>query len=212
MIDYKQFYRDIYSAFRSPLNERSGVAASSLDAAALRLGIAIPTALRDFYLIAGRERWFNLAHNRLIAPKEWVIDKQRLIFLVENQAVVYWGVSLRSASNDDPPVSQGVNDDPIEWNPEHRRCSVFIAVMLCWQAVSGGMKFMNLVEPNAGTRKRLDKNWTFVGEVNNMRAYHRDGQVVCLCPDFGPECLFGGASSKSKLESIAHDLELNSPP
>jgi len=209
VVDYKPFYRGIYSSFDAPLKDGAAMTASTIDAASTRLGITVPTALRDFYLVAGRERRFNQVHNRFIAPKEWSIDRQRLVFLEENQAVVFWGVSLRTSANDDPSVSQGINDEPIEWHLEHRRCSVFIAVMLHWQAVSGGMKHCKAAAPSATTRKKLDKNWAFVGEVNNMRAYHRDGQVVCHCPDFGPWSLSAGASSKPNLDAISNDLELS---
>ena len=208
MADYKKLYRDIYASFGKPLTDATAMNGSIVDAASARLGIQVPAALRDFYLVAGRERRFTQAHNRFIAPNKWSIDRQRLIFLEENQWVVYWGVSLRSPSNEDPSVSQGINNEPIEWYLEHRHCSVFISVELHWQAVSGGMKHRQSAAPPPATRKKLDKNWTFVGEVNNMRAYHRAGQVVCLCPDFGMMSLKFGATSKKNLDAIGTDLEL----
>ena len=56
----------------------------------------------------------------------------------ENQAVVLWGTVAGLEPDDDPPVFQGVNGEPIEWYVEHERCSVFLLVMLLWQGTFGG--------------------------------------------------------------------------
>ncbi|MGO9114246.1 MAG: hypothetical protein ACLP9L_33950 [Thermoguttaceae bacterium] len=55
--------------------------------------MSISAALRDYYLVAGRERRFNCCLNRLLPPQEWLVDKHRLIFMEENQAVLSWGVN-----------------------------------------------------------------------------------------------------------------------
>jgi hypothetical protein len=141
MSSFKKYYRKVYQTFGYPLSERQGMPLKVLSEAGKRLGVQIPPALLAYYLVAGRERRFNQCHNRLLAPQEWALDTQRLIFMEENQAVLWWGVSTRNSRSPDPPVSQGINDEPITWIREHRRCSAFLAIMLHYQAVCGGCRF-----------------------------------------------------------------------
>ncbi len=95
MRSFKDYYRNIYRTFGYPLTARTGVSSAILDAAEKRFGTKLPLALRDFYLVAGNERRFNSSLNRVLAPKDWFVDQRRLAFMEENQAVVFWGVSVR---------------------------------------------------------------------------------------------------------------------
>jgi hypothetical protein len=211
MPSFKKYYRTIYDTFGYPLGECMGMSSTVLDAAQKHLGVHIPPALRDYYLVAGRERRFNTCHNRLL-PAKWSIDKQRLIFMEENQAVVWWGVSTRNRESDDPPVSQGVNDEPISWFPEHRRCSEFLALMLHYQAVNGGFRFCRTASPGDGTVQRLQNGWTYYGEVNRLKAYSRSNQAVCLMPlgdaFMNAISVLPGAKTKNDLQAIGDDLQV----
>jgi hypothetical protein len=181
-------------------------------AAEKRLGVRVPRALRDYYLVAGRERRFNICLNRLLSPLEWSIDKHRLIFMEENQGGFWWGISVRNPSSEDPPVSQGINDEPITWSLEHRKCSVFLAVMLHYQAVNGGLRFCGRADAPERFRHRFeDIGWTFYGEVNTQSAYSRANQVVCLMPPFDTRFMpnwsvLAGGKTKQDLQTIAIDL------
>jgi hypothetical protein len=211
---FNQYYRTLFSTFGYPLTERSGISPELVAAAERRLGVKCPASLRDCYFVAGRERRFGACHNRLLAPQQWNIDKRRLIFMVENQAVVWWGVSTRNPDSDDPPVSQGVNDDPIPWVPEHRKCSVFLAVMLHHQAVNGGFRFYGKADaPDKSDYRFQENGWIYYGEVNSLKAYSRANQAVCLTPPgFLPFMqkisVLAGAKTKAGLQVIADDLGL----
>ena len=131
----------------------------------------------------------------------------------ENQAVSLWGVSTRNSEADDPPVSQGFNDDAIAWQLEHRRCSIFMAVMLHYQAVCGGFPFCATGDAPDKSDYRFEKHgWTHYGEVNSLMAYSRQNQVVCLAPfslPFMDKVTFTvsiGAQSKGNLQAIAKEL------
>jgi hypothetical protein len=212
MESFKKYYRAMYRTFGHPLTERTALSSKVLAAAQKRLGVRIPAALRDYYLLAGRERRFNACHDRLLAPAEWSVDKKRLIFMEENQKVVWWGVSTRNPDSDDPPVSQGVNDEPITWHPEHRKCSVFLAVMLHYQAVSGGFRYCGRANAPDQSSYRFDENgWIYYGEVNSLLAYSRSNQVVCLMPPGGLPFMqkwsvLAGAKTKRDLHAIEADL------
>jgi hypothetical protein len=192
MASFKQYYRSIFATFGFPLSERMGVPADAIAAAGKRLGVRIPTALRDYYAVVGRERRFNVCLNRFLPPKEWFVDGNQLIFLEENQNVFWWGVSVRDPRADDPSVAQRPTDeDQGCWDrPDHRRCSVFVAGMLHYHAASGGFEFSGWSDGPLHPRYRFAAaGWQYHGTVRRMRAYSRPGQVVCLFPpsDYLPE-------------------------
>ena len=208
MFSFTNYYRVIYETFGYPLTERTCTPSTVIAASERRLGRRLPAALRDFYLVAGQERRFNQALNRVLAPESWFLDKQRVVFMEENQSVAWWGVSIRNAASDDPPVSQGMNDEPIIWRRQHRKCSVFLAVMLHYQAVNGGLRFSAMATAPADAARLLRNGWTYYGEVNKLRAYSRQNQVVCLSPFMDTMCLFAGAKTKPDLRTMAKDLHV----
>jgi hypothetical protein len=96
-----------------------------------RLGLALPPALRDNYLLAGAAAE-NREHNRLFAPEELVVEEDRLLFMEENQGVVTWGAALGRGPRADPVVWQRVNGDRPEWYSEELTFSAFIIASLAW--------------------------------------------------------------------------------
>jgi hypothetical protein len=162
---YKDYYRTVFATIGCPLTKSTGVPAKVIAAAETRLGVRMPAALRDYYLVAGSERRFNRCHNRLLTPRDWGIDQHRLIFMEENQRVLWWGVSIRNPDSDDPPVSQGINDEPITWAREHRHCSVFLAAILHYHAVSGGLPHSDMVLAPNDINDRFRRGWKCYGEV-----------------------------------------------
>jgi len=213
MSSFKKYYRTIYDTFGYPLTERMGMSSKLLAAAEKRLRVRIPAALRAYYLVAGNERRFNTCHNRLLAPQDWDIDKQRLIFMVENQAAIWWGVSTRNPDSEDPPVSQGIDDEPISWARECRRCSEFLGRMLHWQAVNGGFPFCGTGDAPDESAYRFETNgWTYHGEIGGAQTYNRSKQVVCLEPVMLPfmdtmkVLVLAGAKTKGGLQAIANEL------
>ncbi len=210
---FKTYFQNIYATFGYPLTERTALSPDALDAAGERLGVKVPAALRDYYLVAGRERRFNTSLNRLLSTSDWTIDKKRLIFMEENQSVVCWGVSIRNPDSDDPPVSQGIDDDEsFTWHPEHRKCSVFLAVMLHYQAVSGGCRYCGGGDAPEQSSYRFEAHgWTYHGQVTSMSAYSRPNQVVCVMPP-GPLRfmqnwrVLAGGKTKRDLETIAAEV------
>jgi hypothetical protein len=212
MARFRKYYRSIFRTFGYPLTERTALSPAVLAVAEKRLGVRIPAALRDYYLVAGRERRFNMCHNRLLPPSRWAVDQRRLIFMEENQSVVWWGVSTRNPGSDDPPVSQGINDEPITWCSEQRKCSVFLTVMLHYQAVTGGFRFCGSAAAPEQSSYRFEENgWTRYGTVNTLLAFSRPNQVVCLMPEgelsLMPKWLvLAGGKTSADLRAIASDL------
>ena len=202
---FPSYYRRLFESLGSPLGKTAGVSPAALAAAEKSLGVVVPAALKAYYEVAGNERRLNQAHNRLLPPGEWRVAHQRLVFLEENQAVVYWGVSVRNPQKDDPPVSQAQNDDDLRWFQEHRRCSTFLAVMLHYQAVCGGFKHCATSSPPQDWKARLKRDWSCYGTVNRLAAYSRQNQVVCVEPDLG---LLAAGKTRTDLHALVRDLGL----
>jgi hypothetical protein len=96
-----------------------------------RLKVKLPGALKICHELAGCLE-INTEHNRLYGPKKLTKQNGKLVFMEENQVVVFWGMDIRSLSMLDPEVFQGNNETPIQWSPEGLVFSDFIIRMWRW--------------------------------------------------------------------------------
>lgn len=128
---FAERYKAAFELLERPLKARGGMDEKLFEP------LHLPLALHEYYLVAGNEQHLNHSHNRLLAPKDIFDDGGRLVFMEENQSVVYWGVAKDSGN--DPPVEQVVNvaNERLEWHPEHASCTEFLEVMLISQANFG---------------------------------------------------------------------------
>lgn len=111
-----------------------GVTEATMKKCERRLNLQLPSAMREYYLMAGRLDRLNKAHNRLYSLDELGVEDSHLWFMEENQAVVHWGISIKKISNDDPIVYQRANVDGAKWYSEKMSFSRFIVRMYDWQA------------------------------------------------------------------------------
>jgi hypothetical protein len=212
MSSFKKHYRSIFEMLGCPLTKGTAMSSEELARAEKRLGTSVPTALRDYCLVAGRERRLNTCYHRLLSPAEWWVDQRRLIFMQENQSVLWWGVSTRGHETNDPSVWQGINDEPITWLRESRHLSEFLASILCYQAVRGGLPYCGAADAPENSNYRLDDEWTYFGEVGGAKTYGRANQAICLemiilpFVDKPRITLSAGAKTKRDLQAIANDL------
>jgi hypothetical protein len=200
---FDQSYREFFSSLGIVLNSKDGCVASGLVAAEKRLALSTPLALRDFFLVAGREAKLTRAHNRLLPPGEWFVDAGRLVFLEENQTAVFWGVPV--TADGDPSVDQGVNGSAIEWHAEHERCSVFLKVMFSWQAVMGGLGRTWSARVDDDFAQRLH-SWTALGSIHELQAYSANSTALCYVPwNDGPRIFVSGVD-ESGANALAHQF------
>jgi hypothetical protein len=207
VMSFQPYYRQLFDTFGYPLDENTAVSSSCLSEAAKSLGITIPTALADYYAVAGNEKQFNQAFNLMMPINDWYIDKKHLVFLEENQAGMLWGVTTDNPENDAPPVSQSVNLDELQWFEDHQHCSQFIAVILHFQAVAGGLDHRAYAPEPPHLRHQLESGWKCYGTVNRLSAYSRQNQVVCIEPEMG---VMMAGKSKEDLQNIKDELGLKS--
>ena len=200
-MNFEKHYREIFANFGYPLTSSSGCTKAELAKVEKSLGIKIPAALRAYALVAGRERRFNRSFQQWLPPAKWTVDRKRLVFMDENQSVVNWGVSL---TGPDPVVWQRINDDESPWQRECRRCSEFIAVILHYNAVGGGLEF---IEHGDGTTpkllRRVKARFKCYGTANGMTAYSRPNQVICIQPKM---FVMGGGKTQRDLDLMLAEL------
>lgn len=206
MVDFQEHYRRVFTTLGRPLMPQDGVTHEDIEAAEKRLGLTAPQALRDYYLVAGRAEDFNCVFERLLPPHASFADAGHLVFMEENQRVVFWG-TIANSRNTDPPASQAANGAAIVWHEAHKHCSIFLSVMLHWQAAFGGaMPYGDTALVDAGLVNVLDQDWSFAGEVNDMRAYNQPGKAACFLKWQDDWRVFAGASTALHLDEMAADL------
>jgi hypothetical protein len=209
MAGYRQLYRRTFATLGRRLSPDDAVSDNELLAAERRLGIRIPQSVADFYRLAGRARDYTSVFNRIIPPAELRVEAGKLVFLEENQAVVLWRTDAGAEPSDDPSAYQATNDEPLVWDAVNDRCSVFLLVMLHWEAAFGGAM------PNAATAlvdeilvKVVDRKLSFVGEVNGMRAYNQPGAAVCFVKWEDGWRIFAGSISDAGMNKLASELHV----
>ncbi len=136
-------------AWNDALRHGDGVPAEALDRAEHRLGIAIPKALRHWYLLAGRRADLNAVQDDLLTPERLQLDDNALVFYAENQWVVLWGIRRGDLDLDDPPVviSDQVSIGHKVWLPEAHRLSDFALAMVIRQTLFRPCSALALCDP-----------------------------------------------------------------
>ena len=196
-------YRTAFAALARPLTPRDGVPEERVAQEERRLGVRLPRALRDYYLVAGRCARLNQAHDRLLPPKQWELASGKLVFLEENQGVALAGVRANDPAGDDPPVFWGyVIDEKPRWGRHHDRCSEFLVINLYQQAVLGGMRYLAQANITPQNLAEIEKTWPFMGE-GYVQTFGKDGQAVCV---MGDAELYAGGRTRKDFDAIVASL------
>ena len=112
------------------LNPSDGIPFQDIANCEKRLRRNLPTALGEYYAMAGKLD-INVEHNRLYTPRQLKNWRGKLVFMEENQNVVFWAVNINDSV--DPEVLQACNEMPLRWYSEECTFSRFILKMWRWQ-------------------------------------------------------------------------------
>ncbi|MFF5536006.1 SMI1/KNR4 family protein [Streptomyces cinerochromogenes] len=100
------------------LSSDDGWTEADLDAAEARLGLRLPTALREAYLLFGRRQDLTSNHDALLGPAQLHVDRagEALVFRHENQGAASWGILLGSLQDADEDLCDffDPDDDSVE--------------------------------------------------------------------------------------------------
>jgi hypothetical protein len=215
MAEFWPHYKELVAQVYQPLSSGDGFSDDEVASAEQRLGFRLPRLLREFYLLAGRRRDINHAHNQLVHPNDLRVDDENLVFYVENQAACVWGVAAEDLDAADPPVVRGDSLAGValwEWEPESEPLSSFLLAMLCWQAVMGGMAYSASVNGiDAQVERTIGAHWRVLdigARWSGLRPYIGDGQVLCLMGAQPRADLYAGARSEKGLAEIEELLNV----
>ena len=208
MDNFAERLKSTFATLLRPLTPEDGQPEASISVAEARLGLRLPAVLREYYLLAGRVDRFNRAHNQLRRPEELSVDGGKLVFLEENQCVVFWGVEVGTPTEDDPPVYQAENvrGRPTEWYLEHKQCSEFLIVMLHLQAVWAGYNFLGGSDISSEALTKFLIGWTSAGSVNELLAFNREGAAACVLQGKDSTQLYVGGRTEQDFELIVAEL------
>lgn len=165
-----------------PLGPGDGSGESELLAVEERLGIGLPAAVRDAYLLFGRRDDLVRGQDRLVRPAHLDTDETggKLVFRVEHGYVVEWGVPL--GEGDDPPVLFRPTDEE-EWSPFLDRFSLACVEMVLSECV---------LAPGApGDNRQLDPV-TLAALADTFPPLPLPRYPVWAAPDGPPVRWFGG--------------------
>ncbi|GAA1998888.1 SMI1/KNR4 family protein [Catenulispora subtropica] len=122
------FIRRFLAAWTVALTDADGCDEAELAEAEERLGLRLPTALREGLALLGRRQDLQ-QQDPLRRPAQLVVVDGVLVFRTENQGCAHWGVPEADLGRDDPPVV--VQTDRGEWRPFlDRTSSAFVELVL----------------------------------------------------------------------------------
>ncbi len=201
---FAEGYRRVLTDIIGRASSAHGYPLRQIEAAEADIGFTIPSALRNYYLSVGRHK-LNRVHNRLLAPADLSVSQGRLVFMEENQSVLFWGLRRRTAAAD-PMVFRTMDPDDDEWVAE-ARCSQFLPAMLCWYAASGSMPHTGYSdEIDHEDARRLVRSWPSAGRSAVHSAFVRGGQVVCLEEFGGGVMVRLGTRSRKDFDALVSEF------
>lgn len=113
------YVRELADELLDPaLGPGDGFTVDELDAAEAGLGLTLPDALREAYALFGRRRELTAVQDRFLAPQDLRVEDGVLIYRVEAQGILAWGVRVEHLATDDPPVvrlSRGTTPGTQPW-------------------------------------------------------------------------------------------------
>lgn len=96
--------KQFVARWHRPLAQEDGLPLAEIREAESWFDIPFPQALQEWYLLAGRRSDLNAALNYLLSPADLEVSDEHLVFFLEDQAAVRWGMRLRDLGMADPPV------------------------------------------------------------------------------------------------------------
>lgn len=136
-LDWSRQSAHIRTLFR-PWQPGDGYEEAMIEEVEARLGLRLPTILRNFYLAWGRRRDLVRLEYPLLSPGKLQVREDTLLFWVENQAVLYWGVPSAAVEETDPPVVVTLSGPELHWKPSHATLSSFLDDLVYFHAFLPG--------------------------------------------------------------------------
>lgn len=116
------------------IESNEGIRLSNIENFEKKSGIDIPSKLKEFYSILGNTKLFTDGFQRFADLPELFVKDNKLVFLQENQSVLYWGIDLRDKKSIYQTTDQDFKNE-VQWYKEDFELSDFLEMMLFFQSV-----------------------------------------------------------------------------
>lgn len=177
------------------LKPSEGIEISQIQAQEKILNTRIPAELSSFYTTLGNSELFTDGFQHFAKIEELLIKDNKLIFLEENQSVVYWAVDL----DDHKTIYQTTDQDfeeQVIWSKEEFELEKFLEMMLYFQCVmadesfhqqskSGFVHYLSLdnevYDLNTNTKDFIDnlgENFKEVVKGNGLSIYWNTDSII----------------------------------
>jgi len=159
-------------------SRNDGITLKQLELREKELNIILPNALKEYYNTVGNISLFMDGFNHFATPNEWQIVDNKLLFLEENQAVVYWAVELKEPFK----LYETTNLSKPIWDKVSYSLEGFLEMMLYFQTImSGQFKFSAMWEWNADELlTAIQKSWDCRLHYEELAVYQKDN-TLALC-------------------------------
>jgi hypothetical protein len=213
MLTFADKYSQLASRYYRELLPEDGISETEISSCERRVGLRLPSALRDVYLLTGNIDAINRTYDRLLEPDAIWVDEGFIVFYEENQRVVFWGISGITSNCEDPPVYQAVNDSMLEWNQEFSFLSDFLFHQFYWQAVNGALPKGGIASIDEELLKTIMRYWpadSLMKGSNNsgVNVFCRDGQILCVSGEPPNLTLQAAARDENEFSNIKGILRL----
>ena len=145
-------------------------------------GVHLPQSLVQYTAVTVDK--INSCYNRFLPIESAAMNNQKIVFLEEYHFKWVWGVEQASSAHSDGTVwCGGITPEGFQWRVEHASCRDFLSLMMIWNGTFGGgfpitaEGFVDEVE----AARLFDRDWTFLAEVNGIKAFQRSGVAACFC-------------------------------
>jgi hypothetical protein len=135
--DAWRFLTSFAADWRAPLRPGDGYESAVLDATERRLGLRLPAALREAYVLLGRRDDLLRNQDRLLRPDDLDVYEGALVYHEENQGTAHWGILLDDLGAEDPPamIRPDLADKAAErWEPWTERLSAALVELVMSEA------------------------------------------------------------------------------
>ena len=184
-----------------------GIDMARLSAAEQRLGLSLPSALRELYTCAGSVTCLMESFQRFSAPEQLAIEDGKLVFLEENQGVCFWGVGI---IGDRHMVLQCASDGS-QWYSEDMALDAFLRIILYYQCAQGGYDHAAAVGiEQSELLKFLAAPWEKVVEHNGLHIYWQPDVLIWWLEESNGvvDCAFLSARTRESYERHEEEYAL----
>ncbi|MFF4398755.1 SMI1/KNR4 family protein [Streptomyces sp. NPDC001480] len=159
--DAWSFVQGFAAHWAGALESGDGWTRADLDAAEERLGLRLPVAMREAYLLFGRRKELTSNHDVLLSPAELYVDdaEEALVFRHENQGAASWGILLDSLQDDDPAVFVRLDlaDKSAErWEDWLERVSLCFVEIVLSESLHAGAELCDFLDPDDDSIELLE--------------------------------------------------------